>query len=64
MISQLEELGFNPKTDTVVDFTVVIKGSPEEQALISSQMTELLFRTYANRKNITTHLNVTRPTKG
>lgn len=61
MISRLEELGFNAKTDTLVTFTAVVKGTPEEQALATSQMTELLFRTFANRTNMTTDLDVQRP---
>lgn len=63
MISRLEELGYIEKTDTLLTFTAVIKGTPEEQALVTSQMTELLFRTFANRTNMKTDLDVHRPRK-
>lgn len=61
MISRLEEMGFNSKTDTLVNFTAVIKGTPEEQAIATSRLTELLYRTFANRVNLTTDLDVQRP---
>ena len=60
MISEFEEMGFDEKTDTLIQVTIVVKGGRE---LTTSNIMQGLFNMTAGREDVKPRLNVTRPRK-
>lgn len=58
MISELEEMGFDEKSDTLIQVTIVVKGGRE---LTTSNIMQSLFNMTAGREDVKPRLTVTRP---